>query len=229
MLEAGIHFGHQSRRWNPAMKDYLYGSRDGVHIFDLIKTKVALETALDFLTKAAKEGKVILFVGTKRQASVKIEEIAKNLNHPFVNLRWLGGTLSNFSQIQTSIKKLADLKEKVAKGEFKSYTKKERLLIDREIDTLEKKFGGIAAMTKLPDVLFVLDIKKEAGAIKEAQKLKIPVIGVADSNSDPSDVDYPIPANDDAVKAIEYIMELVQKAIIEGQKNKSKPKKETKK
>jgi len=223
LLEAGAHFGHQSRRWNPKMEPYLYGVEKGVHLFDLTKTKKALEKTLEVLKEASGAGKVILFVGTKKQAKEKIREIAQATGCPYVNERWLGGTLTNFEQIQKSIKKLSEMKEKKEAGEYKHFTKKERLLLDREIARLERFFGGMANLEGLPDFLVVIDVKREAGAIKEAQMKGVATVAIVDSNSDPTGIDYVIPMNDDASKAIDYVLSLIQKAIQEG-KTKSKKK-----
>ena len=216
LLESGAHFGHQARRWNPKMSAYLYGTQDGVHVFDLIKTKEALEEALNFLTESAKEGKVILFVGCKKQASGKTKEVAEATGSPYFVERWLGGTLTNFEQIGKSIKKLAGMKENMATGEYASFTKKERLLIDREIARLERFFGGISSLSKIPDVLVVIDTHKESGAVREAKSKGIMVVGIVDSNADPTLIDYPIPMNDDATKAIGYVLDLIKEAILEG-------------
>ena len=213
LLEAGAHLGHQAKRWNPRMGKYLYGVRDGVSVFDLAKTKIALEEALDILKKAKKEGKVILLVGTKKQAKKKVEEVAKVVGQPYVVERFLGGTLSNFDQILKSIKTITDLKDQFAAGEFGDYTKKERLLIDRKIKKSEVIYGGIMSMKKLPDMLFVIDTHKEIGAVREAVRLNIPVVGVTDSNADPDMVDYAIPMNDDATAAIDLVMDLVKEAL----------------
>lgn len=216
LLEAGAHFGHQSRRWNPKMAQYLYGVQDGVHVFDLIKTKKALEEALDILKNAAKEGKSIIIVGTKKQAKEKVEEIAKACGCFYVNERWLGGTLTNFEQIKRSIQKLADMKKKKETGGYASFTKKERILIDREIERLERFFGGLSGLDKLPDLLFIVDTKRQTGAVKEAVFKNIEVVGIVDSNSDPTQVDYPIPMNDDATRALDYVLSLVRDAVLEG-------------
>jgi len=218
LIQAGAHFGHQSRRWNPKMAPYLYGVQEGVHIFDLTKTKECLEEALEFLKKQSSEGKVIVLVGTKKQAKEKIREVAGIAGCPFVSERWLGGTLTNFEQIKRSIDKLAKMKEEKASGAYGKFTKKERLLLQREIDRLERFLGGLASLTGLPDVLVVVDTHKEVGAIKEASKKGLTTIGIVDSNSDPSVVDYPIPMNDDAVKGVEYVLELMGEAILEGKK-----------
>ncbi len=216
LLEAGAHFGHQARRWNPKMAPYLYGVQDKVHVFDLIKTKQMLEEALEVLKKASKQGKKILILGTKKQAKEWIAKVAQEVGCFYVNERWLGGTFTNFDQIKKSTQKLADLKNKMQKGEFNSFTKKERLLIEREIARLTRFFGGIAEMEKLPDFLFVVDTKRESGAIKEARVKGVETIAIVDSNSDPTLVDYPIPMNDDATRAIEYVLSLVKEAILEG-------------
>ncbi len=213
LMDAGAHFGHQTKRWNPKMEEYLYGQEGGVHIFDLIKTKSMIEEALDFLAKSAKEGKKILILGTKKQIKDKVAEIAERAGVPYVNERWLGGTISNFSQMKRSIDRMEEMKQNLLDGTYNKYTKKERLLIDREIARLEKFFGGIKNLTGTPDVLFVIDTKRETAAVHEANTKKIPVVGVVDSNADPDPIDYPIPMNDDASKALEYILELVAKAI----------------
>ena len=205
--------GHQAKRWNPKMGKFLYGVKEGVSVFDLAKTKEALEEALDVLKKAKKEGKVILLIGTKKQAKEKVEEVAKAAGMPYIVERYLGGSLSNFDQIQRSIKKINDLKAQFAAGEYGDYTKKEKLLLSRKIVKMEVIYGGIMNMTKLPDMLFVVDTHKEIGAVKEAVRLKIPVVGLTDSNADPDMVDYVIPMNDDAASAIEYVLELVKEAL----------------
>jgi small subunit ribosomal protein S2 len=226
LLEAGAHFGHQARRWNPKMKQYLYGVEEGIHVFDLTKTKEALEEALEFLKKEASEGKVILLLGSKKQAKDKIIEIAQETNCPYVSERWLGGTLTNFEQIKKSIKNLSEMKEKLAAGEYNKFTKKERLLIERNILRTERFLGGISSLEKLPDVLFIVDTHKEKGAVREALKAKISIVGIVDSNADPTQIDYPIPMNDDASKALTYVLDLVKEAILEGKKKVAKPKKE---
>lgn len=227
LLNSGAHFGHQTRRWNPKMEEYLYGSENGVHIFDLTKTKPLIEEALAFLTKSVADGKVVLLLGTKKQIKEKVKEVAEKVDVPYVNERWLGGIISNFGQMKKSIKKMEEMKEGMATGAYNKYTKKERLLIDREIARLGRFFGGIATLENIPDVLFVIDTKREAGAVREADFRKVPVVGIVDSNSDPDIVDYPIPMNDDASKALEYVLELVGEAIMEGKK-KIKPKKDVK-
>ena len=222
LLQTSAHFGHQSRRWNPKMAPYLYGVEDGVHLFDLTKTKEALQSALDFLRESSKEGKTILFVGTKKQAKEKVKAVAIACDMPFVSERWLGGTLTNFDQIKKSISKLTEYKEKMAKGEYSKFTKKERLLIERDIERMEKFLGGVTNLTGKPDIIFVVDTHKEIGAVKEAVKEGVLLVGIVDSNSDPTPIDYPIPMNDDAAKALDYVLGLVQGAILEGKK-KQKP------
>lgn len=216
LLERGAHFGHQSKRWNPKMGQYLYGEEGGVHVFDLIKTKALLEEALEFLKNAAKEKKSILFVGCKKQAQEKTREVAEITGSSYFAERWLGGTLTNFDQIKKSIKKLADMKEKMTNGEYASFTKKERLLIDREIARLERYFGGISKLEKVPDILVVIDTHKEISAIREANSKGIKIVGIVDSNADPEVITYPIPMNDDASKAIEYVLDLMKEAILDG-------------
>lgn len=228
LIEAGAHFGHQTKRWDPKMEEYIYGAQDGVHVFDLTKTKESLEEALGVIKKAASEGKIILFLGTKKQAKAKTKEVALNTKMPYVDERWLGGTFTNFGQMKKSITKLKEMKEGREKGEYQHLTKKERLLVDREIERLERFFGGISTLEDKPDILFVVDAKREDGALKEAEKEGVTSIAIVDSNSDPTLVDYPIPMNDDATQAIEYVLELIEETIKEGQA-KTVKKKETKK
>ncbi len=222
LLEAGAHFGHQTKRWNPKMEEYIYGSEQGVHIFDLVKTKEALEEALEVLKTSVSEGKTVLLLGTKKQIKEKVRELGAETGLPFVDERWLGGTISNFEQIKKSLKKLEDMKEGVVSGEFNKYTKKERLLIEREIARLERFFGGLRGITKVPEVLFIIDTKREASAVREASRLGVITIGIVDSNSDPDMIDYPIPMNDDAAKALEYVLNIVKETILEAQKTKAK-------
>ncbi len=213
LLEAGCHFGHQARRWNPAMKKYVFGERDGVHIFDLVQTKAGLDAAVAFAKAVASQKKVILFVGTKRQAQEVVKREATRVGMPYVVQRWLGGMLTNFAQMQKRVYKLKDLKAKRESGELKKYTKREQLLIDREIAQLEKFLGGVADMDKLPDALFIVDTHKEEVAVREANKMGISVVGMVDTNGDPARVDYIIPVNDDAVKSIELVVKAVAGAI----------------
>lgn len=213
LLEAGCHFGHQSRRWNPTMKKYIFGERDGVHIFDLVQTKAGLDAAIEFVKKLTKEKGVVLFVGTKRQAQEIVKSEAVRVGMPFLIQRWLGGMLTNFPQMQKRVHKLKDLKAKRESGELKKYTKREQLLIDREIAQLEKFLGGVADMDKLPDALFVVDTHKEEVAVREANRMGIPVVGMVDTNGEPARIDYIIPVNDDAVKSIELVVNAVASAI----------------
>ena len=223
LLDSGAHFGHQIRRWNPKMAQYIYGEEGGVHVLDLIKTKEALETALKVLFDASREGKKIVFLGTKKQVKDKIADLARETGTFYVNERWLGGTLTNFEQIKKSLTKLKVMKQKREAGEYKTFTKKERLLIDREITRLERFFGGLEELEKTPDVLVIVDLKKEKGAALEAGRVGVTTIGIVDTNSDPDLVNYPIPMNDDAVKALDYVLGLMKQALV-GPKPKTKEK-----
>lgn len=217
LLESGAHFGHQVKRWNPKVKEFVYGEQDGVHIFDLVKTKESLEIALAEITKTVKEGKSVLLLATKKQAKSKALEILQETGISVVTERWLGGTITNFSQLKRSIDTLADMKVKLSTGYYAKYTKKERLLIEREKERLERFFGGITTLTRTPDLLIVVDIKKEITAIKEANRKNVPIIGLVDTNSDPNLVDFPIPMNDDATKALELVLGYIKEAVLEGQ------------
>lgn len=198
------------------MAEYLFGVQEGVHVFDLAKTRENLLVALEVLTQAVRDGKSIVLVGTKKQVKGRVKELAEKSGIMYVNERWLGGTLTNFPQVSKSIKRLAEMKDKMAKGEYSQFTKKERLLIDRKIADLEKSLGGLSAMSKHPDLLVIIDTHKEKGAVKEAQATGIKTIGVVDSNSDPNFVTYPIPMNDDASKSLELVMNCFEQAIEEG-------------
>ncbi|HWV01323.1 MAG TPA: 30S ribosomal protein S2 [Devosia sp.] len=215
LLEAGVHFGHQSHRWNPKMERYIFGVRNDIHILDLGQTVPALQRALQLVSDTVAEGGRVLFVGTKRQAAPLVAEAARQSAQYYVNSRWLGGTLTNWQTISQSISRLRELEAKVADG-AEGLTKKERLLLDRERERLERDLGGIKDLGNLPNLLFVIDTNKEANAIKEARRLGIPVIAIIDSNSDPDTVDYPIPGNDDAARALELYCNLVSKAAIDG-------------
>ncbi len=217
LLEAGAHFGHQVKRWNPKVKEFVYGEADGVHIFDLVKTKESLEVALEEITKVVKAGKSILLLATKKQAKAKALEILHETGISVVTERWLGGTITNFAQLKKSIDTLADMKLKLSTGYYAKYTKKERLLLEREKERLERFFGGITGLKTTPDLLIVVDIKKEITAIKEANRKNVPIIGLVDTNSDPNLVDFPIPMNDDATKALELVLGYIKEAILEGQ------------
>lgn len=217
LLEAGAHFGHQARRWNPAMADFIYTTRDGVHIFDLVKTKKGLDTAAEYLGSVAAEGKKVLFVGTKRQAQEIVKRQATRAGMPYMTSRWIGGLLTNWEQIRKRLEKLADLKGKRSRGELKVYTKREQLLIDREIAKLEKFFGGVAEMAGLPDALFVVDSHREEVAVREAKRMGIPVVAMVDTNADPDLVDWVIPVNDDAVAAVEMVVTAIADSITKAQ------------
>jgi small subunit ribosomal protein S2 len=215
LLEAGAHFGHQSHRWNPKMAPYIYGARNSIHIIDLAQTVPLLHQALKTVSDAVAKGGRVLFVGTKRQAADEVSVAARRCAQYFVNSRWLGGTLTNWKTISASIARLRKLDEMLAEG-AKGLTKKERLMLTREKDKLEKALGGIKDMGGVPDLVFVIDTNKEALAIKEANRLKIPVIAILDTNSDPDGVAHPIPANDDASRAIQLYCDLIAKAAIDG-------------
>jgi len=216
LLEAGCHFGHQAARWNPKMKRYIFTARDNVHIFDLVKTKEGLEAAAEFAKKIVAEGGKVVLVGTKKQAKDLIKEAGIKTGMPYVSERWVGGTITNWDKIKKNIENLIDLKEKKAAGEFKEYTKKENLLIDRQINKLEYVYGGLVSLAGLPEAIFVIDVKREIGAVKEASGRNIPVIGVVDTNSDPDLVDLVIPANDDAAKSVHLIVDFLTQALEEG-------------
>jgi small subunit ribosomal protein S2 len=215
LLEAGAHFGHQTHRWNPKMKPYIFGDRNGVHIIDLSQSVPLFARALDFVQQTVARGGKVLFVGTKRQAQDAIAEAARASNQHFVNHRWLGGMLTNWKTISNSIKRLKSLEEKLS-GDTAGLTKKEVLQLTRERDKLEKSLGGIRDMGGLPDVMFVVDTNKEELAIKEANTLGIPVVAILDSNSDPSGIAFPVPGNDDASRAIRLYTDSVAQAANEG-------------
>ncbi len=216
LLESGAHFGHLTRRWNPKMAQYIFMERNGIHIIDLRKTQVLLEIARQAALEITASGRSILLVGTKPQAKEVIEKEAKRAGINYVSERWLGGMLTNFTTIRKSIKRLATIDKMETDGTFDKITKKERLLINRERERLRKVFGGIETMTRLPGAIYVVDIKKEHLAIKEAKILGIPVIAIVDTNTDPDLIDFPIPANDDSLKTIELITKVITDAIIEG-------------
>lgn len=218
MLKNAVHLGHRSQKWNPRMAPFLFGKRKGVHIFDLQKTAQCLEQALNFLKKQVAEGKIILMVSTKQQAAIILKETAKKCSMPYVTQRWIGGLLTNFETIKKRIRYLNELKESEKKGEFEKYTKKEAANLCKTIAKLEKALGGVSTLTRLPDVLFVIDTVRDQLAVKEAQKLKIPIIAVLDSNADPVNIDYPIPANDDALKSLKYLIAKIEEAILESRK-----------
>ncbi|MCO5252111.1 MAG: 30S ribosomal protein S2 [Candidatus Kapabacteria bacterium] len=216
LLESGAHFGHLTRRWNPKMAQFIFTERNGIHIIDLRKTQVLLDLARQAIYDITSRGRSVLFIGTKQQAKLAIEESANKAEINYVSERWLGGMLTNFTTIRKSIKRLNTIDKMETDGTFEKITKKERLLLGRERDRLRKVFGGIESMTKLPGALFVVDTKKEHLAIKEAKILGIPVIGIVDTNVDPEEVEYPIPANDDSIKTVELVAGILADAIIEG-------------
>ena len=216
LIEAGAHFGHLTRRWNPKMKPYIFMEKNGIHIIDLKKTQTLLGDAAEQLSKMAGEGKKFLFVGTKKQAKNVIEQEARRCESNWVSERWLGGMLTNFATIRKSIKRLNIIEKQETDGTFDMITKKERLFLTREKDKLKKDLEGIETMSRIPGAMFIVDIKKESIAVKEAHRLGIPVFAVVDTNCDPDDVDYVIPANDDAVKTVEIIVKTMANAIIEG-------------
>lgn len=228
LLEAGCHFGHQVRRWNPKMNDYIYDQRDKIHIFDLAITAKKLAEACEHVKDLTQKGGRICFVGTKRQAQAIVREEAKRANMPYVTERWLGGILTNWTQIQKSIKSLNDMKAKKAAGEYNKYTKKENVLLNRKINKLERFFGGLADLEDLPEAIFVVDSVREAVAVREANQKDIPVIGLIDTNADPDLVNYVIPANDDAVRSIKLIVSKIADAAQMGQEMAEKNRKETK-
>jgi len=215
LLESGAHFGHQSHRWNPKMAPFIYGARNSIHIIDLAQTVPLLHQALKVVSDSVAKGGRVLFVGTKRQAADEVSVAAKRCAQYFVNSRWLGGTLTNWKTISASISRLRKLDEQLGEG-AKGLTKKERLMLTREREKLEKALGGIKDMGGVPDLVFVIDTNKEALAIKEANRLKIPVIAILDTNSDPDGVAFPIPANDDASRAIQLYCDLIARAALDG-------------
>lgn len=216
MLENGVHFGHQTRKWNPKMKQFIYTAKNNVYIIDLAKTQAQLDRAYDALKKITEDGGKVLFVGTKKQAQAIVLEEAIRSGSFYVNQRWLGGTLTNFRTIQKSIKKLVDIEEMEANGTLAHYTKKEQALFLKQKDKLENFLGGIKEMKKLPDALFIVDPLEEHNAVAEARKLNIPVFALIDTNADPTLVDYPIPSNDDAVRSIKLMVSVVADAIVEA-------------
>jgi len=216
LLEAGAHFGHQTSRWNPRMKEYIFTKRDGIHIINLEQTASMLDTACEFTKQLASEGGNILFVGTKKQAQEAVEEEAKRCGMYYVNHRWIGGTLTNFSTIQARIDHLVRLEDQQAKGSFSQLPKKEVLKIEEEIERLNRQMAGFKEMTSLPNALFIVDTQKESIALAEAKRVGIPVVAMVDTNSNPDDVDYPIPSNDDAIRAIKLVCNRIAESIIEG-------------
>lgn len=221
LLEAGVHFGHQTRRWNPKMAPYIFTERNGIYIIDLQKTVYKIDEAYEFLVEVAKSGKSVLFVGTKKQAQAAMQDEAARCGEYFVNERWLGGMLTNYKTISQRIKRLAEIKAMEEDGTFEKLSKKEVTGLQKEAEKLEKYLGGIKAMRGMPGAMFVVDPKKEKIAVKEARILGIPVVGMCDTNCDPDDVDYVIPANDDAIRAVKLIAGKMADAIIEGKQGES--------
>ena len=216
LLEAGVHFGHQTKRWDPKMAEYIYQARNGIHIIDLQKTSKKIDEAYKFMKDVAEEGKTILFVGTKKQAQECVKDAAIKSNMFYVDQRWLGGMLTNFKTIRTRIERLNKLEEMESDGTFEVLPKKEVAALKNEKEKLEKNLGGIRNMKEMPGAMFVVDPKNERIAVLEAKKLNIPIIGLVDTNCNPEDVDYPIPGNDDAIRAVKLITDVMANAIIEG-------------
>ena len=227
LLEAGVHFGHQTRRWDPKMAEYIFQARNGIHIIDLQKTSKKIDEAYDFMRSQAEEGKKVLFVGTKKQAQECMKEAAEKSGMYYVNQRWVGGMLTNFGTIRKRVERLNELETMQEDGTFDVLPKKEVILLKKEMDKLQKNLGGIKDMTEIPGVLFVVDPKKERIAILEARKLNIPVVGLVDTNCNPEDVDYAIPGNDDAIRAVKLIADVMANAIIEGHQGESEDTTET--
>ena len=221
LLEAGVHFGHQTQRWNPKMKPYIYGARNGIYVLDLRKTTDLLDEAYAVVREFAAKNKNILFVGTKKQAQDCMKEAAEKCGMYYVNQRWLGGMLTNFDTIQTRIKRLKDLEAMAEDGTFDVLPKKEVILLKKEMEKLERNLGGIKNMEEIPGVIFLVDPKKEHIAVLEAKKLGIPVIGLVDTNCNPEEVDYAIPGNDDAIRAVKLIADVMANAVIEGKQGES--------
>jgi small subunit ribosomal protein S2 len=219
LLEAGVHFGHQTRKWNPKMKPYLFGARNGIYIIDLQTTATLLKVAHRFIVDAVSDGGSVLFVGTKKQAQDSIVEEAERCGMFYVSNRWLGGTLTNFQTIRKSIDRLKELDEMKRDGSSSRYTKKEAMRMEKELTKLERSLGGIKDMDELPTALFIVDTKKEKIAVNEGKKLGIPIVAVVDSNSDPEDIDYVIPGNDDAIRSIRLLTSIIADACIEGHRD----------
>jgi small subunit ribosomal protein S2 len=218
MLKAGMHFGHRTNRWHPKMKPFIFTAKNGIYIINLKRTQEKLQEALEFMVQLIAEGKNILFVGTKNQVSEPLKKMAVAISQPYIVGKWLGGYLTNFAVVKKSVKKYLDLIEKREAGKLEKYTKKERLNFDREIKKLEMRVSGLTALNKLPDALFVWDIKEEETAVKEAIQKNIPIIAICDTNVDPTLVNYPIPANDDAIKTIKIVLDAIQETILSEKK-----------
>jgi len=217
LLDAGVHFGHQTKRWNPKMKPFIFDARNGIHIIDLSKTEAQLNAALEFLATTVRKGGKVLFVGTKKQAQQTVKDTAKETGQMFVVERWLGGTLTNFTTVKTSIKRLKEIEKMDADGSINNYVKQEQAVIRREGARLFKYFDGIRDLDKMPAAMFIVDLKREHNAVAEARKLKIPIVALVDTNCDPDLVDYPIAANDDAIRSVRMIMATVGQVITQAQ------------
>ena len=218
LLEAGVHFGHQTRRWNPKMGPYIFGARNGIHIIDLQKTVQFFKTAYNFVVEKVADGGIILFVGTKKQAMDAIAEEAKRATMFYVNHLWLGGMLTNFKTISRSIERLKSFEAMKEDGSLKRFPKKEVLIMEKKAAKLERALGGIKNMGRLPDIIYVVDPRKESIAVQEARKTRIPIVSIVDSNCDPTEIDYPIPGNDDAIRAIRLLTSRIADAVLEGKK-----------
>jgi small subunit ribosomal protein S2 len=216
LLETGVHFGHRTRKWNPRMKPYIFTERNGIHIIDLQQTVASLDQAYNLVRDTAAKGGVVLFVGTKRQAQESIQKEAERCGMPYINQRWLGGTLTNWKTIKDRINELKSLEQRRDAGDFERLTKKEGLILGREIVKLQDRLGGIREMSKLPDLVYVVDVRREDTAVRESNILSVPVIALVDTNCDPSGVDYVIPANDDAIRAIKLLTSKIADAVLEG-------------
>ena len=221
LLEAGVHFGHQTRRWDPRMAEYIFQARNGIHIIDLQKASKKIDEAYEFIKEQVEEGKTVLFVGTKKQAQECMKEAAIKSGMFYVDQRWLGGMLTNFDTIRTRVQRLKDLEKMQEDGTFEVLPKKEVILLKKEMEKLERNLGGIKDMEEIPGVIFLVDPKKEHIAVLEAKKLGIPVIGLVDTNCNPEEVDYAIPGNDDAIRAVKLITDVMANAIIEGKQGES--------
>ncbi len=219
MLKAGVHFGHQKSRWHPKMEPYIFGARNGIQIIDLEKTEEKLLEALGYLKTLAAEGKVILFVGVKRQARDIVKAAAEKCGMPYLVERWIGGMLTNFPEVKRRLKKRQSLKEQVATGEIEKYTKKEQVDLKKSLEKMDKYLLGISGLEKIPDALYIADMRAEKTAVAEAKKTEVPIVGVCDTNVNPLDAAYPIPANDDAVNSIKMLADLAAEAVLEGKKD----------
>lgn len=226
MLKAGVHFGHQKSRWHPKMEQFIFGVRNGVHIIDLEKTQAQLDTALEYVKNLAAKGQNILFVGTKRQAREAVKAAALSCEMPYLVERWIGGLLTNFEEVKRRLKKYKNLKEMFANGEIEKYTKKEQVVMKKQLEKLDKYLIGLTALERLPDAVYIADMRTEKTALAETERTEVPTVAVCDTNTNPTKVNYPIPANDDAVNSITMIANLVAEAINEGKKEWEKKKQE---